>query len=100
MKINLSTYEAANILLKDEHANWSHNAALALVGYYEAREEDCGEAIDLDPVAIRCDWTEYSSIEEASKYYSNVLAPEPALEYFTYRTNVIVFDGGVLIQQF
>ena len=100
MKIELSTHEAANILLKDEHANWSHNAALALVGYYEALEEDCGEAIDLDPVAIRCDWTEYSSIKAASKAYSNVLAPEPALEYFMERTTVIVFEGGVLIHQF
>ena len=100
MKINISTHEAVNILLNDEYANWSRGAALALVGYYEALEEDCGEPIDLDPVVTRNDWTEYSSIEEASKAYSNVLAPEPALEYFTERTTVIVFEGGILIQQF
>ena len=97
MKIELSTCEAANILLKDEHANWSRGAALALVDYYESIENECGESIDFDPVAIRCAWTEYSSIEEASKAYSNVLAPEPSLEYFTERTNVIVFESGVLI---
>ena len=28
MKIELSTHEAADILLNDEYANWSHNAAL------------------------------------------------------------------------
>ena len=100
MKIELSTSQAVDILLKDEYANWSHNAALALIEYYEALEEDLCEPIDLDPVAIRCDWTEYSSIEDASKAYSSVLAPEPGLEYFTYRTNVIVFEGGILIQQF
>lgn len=100
MKIELSTSQAVDILLKDEYANWSRAAALALVGYYEALEEDCGEAIDLDPVAIRCDWTEYSSIGEAGKDYSNALAPNPGLEYFTERTNVIAFEGGVLIQQF
>ena len=100
MKIELSTYEAADILLNDEYANWSRGAALALVGYYESIENECGESIELDHVAIRCDWTEYSSIEEASKAYSNVLAPEPALEYFTERTTVIVFEGGILIQQF
>ena len=100
MKAELSTLEAANILLKDEHANWSRGAALALVDYYESIENECGESIELDHVAIRCDWTEYSSIEEASKDFSNVLAPEPALEYFTGRTTVIVFEGGVLIQQF
>ena len=100
MKIELSTHEAANILLKDEHANWSRGAALALIEYYESIENECGEPIDIDIVAIRCDWTEYTSIEEAGKDYSNVLAPEPALEYFTERTNVIVFEDGVLIQQF
>lgn len=100
MKIELSTSQAVDTLLKDEYADWSHNAAIALIEYYESIENECGEPIDLDPVAIRCDWTEYSSIEEAGKAYSNVLAPEPALEYFTERTNVIVFEGGVLIQQF
>ena len=99
MKIELSTQEAVNILLNDEYANWSRGAALALIEYYESIENECGEPIDFDPVAIRCDWTEYSSIDEASKAYSNVLAPEPALEYFTERTTVIVFEGGVLIQR-
>ena len=100
MKIEITTSQAVDILLNDEYANWSRGAALALIEYYESIENECGEPIDLDIVAIRCDWTEYSNIKEASKAYSNVLAPEPALEYFTYRTNVIVFEGGVLIQQF
>jgi hypothetical protein len=100
MKIELSTSQAVDILLKDEIANWSYSAALALIEYYEALEEDLGEPIYIDPVAIRCDWTEYSNIEEASKAYSSVLAPDPGLEYFTERTNVIVFEGGVLVQQF
>ena len=68
MKIELSTQQAADFLLKDKYANWSRNAALALVEYYESLEEDCGEFIKLDAVAIRCYWAEYSSIEEAVKY--------------------------------
>ena len=105
MKIELSTYEAADILLKDEYANWSPEAALALVEYYEALEKDYGESIDLDRVALRCDWTEYTCIEEAVEDYDEDFAffPKPneaALEYFKDRTTVIVFEGGVLIQQF
>ena len=100
MKIELNTYEAADILLKDEYSNWSHNAALALIEYYESIENECGEPIDIDIVAIRCDWTEYSSIEEAGTHYPDALEGDNALEYFTERTTVIVFEGGVLIQQF
>lgn len=101
MKIELSTYEAANILLEDEFANWSHNAALALIEYYESLEEDLGESIDLDRVAIRSDWSEYKNAVEAAKDYSELKDSEQAaLEYFRDRTNVICFDGGLLIQQF
>ena len=100
MKIELCTYEAADILLKDEYAKWSREAALALVEYYEALEEDCGESIELDPIAIRCDWTEYTCIEEAGMHFHDDLSEDEAMEYFMEVTTVIVFEGGVLIQQF
>jgi hypothetical protein len=97
MKIELSTQEAVNILLKD----WSYNAALALVEYYESLEEELGESIDLDRVAIRCDWSEYESAVEAAKDYSELSDSEQAaLAYFRDRTNVITFEGGLLIQKF
>ena len=105
MKIELSTHEAANMLLEDKSAKWSYKAALALVEYYESLEQDLGESIDLDRVAIRCDWSEYESVAEALEYYDEdfSLFPNPdeaALAYFEERTNVISFDGGLLIQQF
>ena len=105
MKIELSTQQAADILLKDDYAKWSYNAALALVEYYEALEEECDVEINLDRVAIRCDWTEYASIEEAVEDYGEDFSycckpNESALEYFMEVTTVIVFEGGILIQQF
>ena len=105
MKIELSTYEAANILLEDEFANWSHNAALAIIEYYEGLEEDLGESIDLDRVAIRGDWSEYKSVAEAVECYDEDWEEgkkrrEAALAYFKERTNVITCEGGLLIQPF
>ena len=105
MKIELSTHQAADILLKDEYANWSRGAAHALVEYFESLEEDCGESMDLDTVAIRCEWSEFESIEEVVTYYDEDFSffPNPreaAIEYFMSRTNVIFFEGGVLIQEF
>ena len=103
MKIELSTSQAIDILLNDEYANWSRGAALALIEYYEALEDDLGATIDLDPVAIRCDWTEYSSIKEWAKDHSCVSlfdTDEHIREYIEDRGHLIEFDGGVLIQQF
>ena len=100
MKIELSTHQAADILLKDEYANWTRGAALALVEYFESLEEDCGESIDLDAVAIRCEWSEFESIFEAAEYYHDEMSKDEAIEYFMSRTNVIFFEGGVLIQEF
>ena len=56
----LSTYEAADKLRQD----FSREAAFALVEYYEQMEQDTGETIEFDRVAIRCDWSEFASIEE------------------------------------
>jgi hypothetical protein len=109
MKIELNKYEAANILLEDEFANWSRAAAYALVEYYESLEEELGESIDLDRVSIRCDWNQYDSATKALEYYGQLPtyyekcfddSEKGALEYFKERTTVIVFDGGLLIQQF
>ena len=41
---------------------------LALFEYYEECEEGSGTAIELDPIAICCDWTEYTYAEAVSAY--------------------------------
>ena len=101
MKIELSTYEAADILLKDEYANWSRAAALALIEYYESIENECGESIDLDRVAIRCEWSEYTNASEAYKdRYAESMNEAEARLFFDEYSTVIPFKGGILIQQF
>ena len=63
MKQTLSTTEAADILLQDDSANWTRRGSLKLIEWYEALEEEDfaedGEQMELDCVAIRCEWTEY-----------------------------------------
>lgn len=43
---------------------FSHAGAYALFQYLEQLEDDIGEDLDFDPVAIRVEFSEYSSIEE------------------------------------
>ena len=101
MKTLLNTKDVANALTKDEYANWSQNGALALAEYLDEYEESTGEELELDPVAIRCEFTEYeSAIEAAAQYTSEFTTEAAALEYLEDHTSVITFDGGVIIQDF
>ena len=50
----------------------SYHGSSALFDYFEQLEEDMGENIDFDPIAIRCDYSEYGSFEELRKDYSDI----------------------------
>jgi hypothetical protein len=110
----LSTSEAVDILTADQYAGWSAAGARALVEYLEQVEEEGGERIEIDPVAIRCDYSEYTSAVEAAsdlsdwEYrpdesgadYDEDEVEEHARQYLQDRATVIVFDGGVIVQAF
>jgi len=72
MKTTLSTSDIARSLHRDDNANWSWNGAKALAEYLEQLEEETGEEMELDVCAIRCDFSEYESLEAwASDYFRN-----------------------------
>jgi hypothetical protein len=106
MKVILSTNEITNELCRDEFAGWSYNGARALAEYLEEYEQSTGEEIEFDPVAIRCEFTEYENVNEAAAQYTPVYwgltytDKKGALEYLQDHTTVIEFDGGVIIQDF
>jgi hypothetical protein len=117
MKKTLSTYEIADLLTDDENANWSRAGAFALAEYLEDIEADSGQEMEFDVVAIRCDFAEYSSLQDwAVEYYGGV--PE-ALEglgieddmdlddledeirsYVHNEGTLIEFNGGIIVSSF
>lgn len=108
----LSTSDAVDILTADQYAGWSAAGARALVEYLEELEEETGERIEIDPVALRCEFSEYSSAVEAAAEAGWVgttdddedAAEEAALEWLRDRTVALVFDGrdasGVIVGSF
>ena len=99
--------------------NFSHNGKIALFDYLENYEEETGEKIELDIVALCCDYAEYkTALEGAQNYgYEEVVDLEPhgsvdlqevaeleekqAREWLEDRTQVInVEGGGVIIANF
>ena len=63
MKTTLSVYEIADLLKRDENAGWSYNGAQALA---EVLNDSMPEDEEFDRVAIRCDFSEYTSALEAA----------------------------------
>lgn len=79
-------------------------ARRALFEYLEEFENSTGTELELDPVGICCEWCEYPSALEAAKDYGFKdgidSKDETPLEWLENRTQVIEFNGGVVIQQF
>jgi hypothetical protein len=120
MKTTLTTSAAANILAEDEYSSFSRLGAFALVEYLEQLEEDCGEEMEFDSVAIRCDFAEYGSALECAvdhgwSHEADILDSddnlrpddevaeeneERALRWLQDRAQVIEFDGGIIVSNF
>ena len=53
----------------DRENNFSYWGRIALFEYFEQLEEDLGEQIEFDPIAICCEYTEYESLDELNEVY-------------------------------
>ena len=123
MKTTLTTTEAAHRLIDDENANWSRAGAFAIVEYLEELEEDCGDEIEFCPVSLRCDYSEYDSLEDWGSYYfanhvqavfelnlnidgdgkieeSSDEIDEAIRDYIRDRGTLLEFDGGIIVSSF
>ena len=112
MKKALDTYGIANALLADDNANWTRSGALALAEHLEQIEEDCDTEIEFDRVAIRCEYSEFSSLLKCAEYYLTAERIAEVLEdseegddevlrdYIRDHGQFIEFDGGIIVSSF
>ena len=71
MKTTLSTTQAADLLMKFEAFGTcidAYNLCHSMVEWLEQYEEDTGEELELDPVAIRCEYRALT-LDEAVREY-------------------------------
>jgi hypothetical protein len=119
MKITVSVDDFCEAFRKYGRGdNFTRAGLFALFDYLESYEQDTGEEVELDPIAICCDYSEYASAWDAMYEYQPDDMPTPeledgcdlveldeaqqaaALEWLEDRTTVIQFDDGVIIQAF
>jgi hypothetical protein len=68
--------------------NFSYHGLRALFDYIEELEDDISEQLELDVIAISCDWTEWESLEDYQEQYS-----AESMEDIEDITTVIYIDG-------
>ena len=113
----MTTYEIAHELLQDSNAAWTYAGAFALAEQLQMLEEDSGEEMEFDHVAIRCDYSEYVSFEDFREQYfageeqcrdaigADEDTDEEELDELTRKyiedfADLIEFDGGIITSSF
>ena len=78
--------------------NFSRAGLSALYDYFEQLEEDIGNPIELDVIAICCEYSEYESLEEFQEDYGDDYQSIDEIEQVT--TVIPIDDDGFIILQF
>jgi hypothetical protein len=109
MKQTIDEFQFINAFMEIRPNNFTRAGLFALYNYLEEYEESTGEEIELDVIALCCEYTEYESIVELKSAYDHdneleeIVDVERIVEYFTDRTAVITINKGLhgfIIQNF
>ena len=78
--------------------NFTYEGKQALFDYLEELENELDESIEFDPVALSCDYTEYSDFKELQGNYWDI----ETMEELENLTTVIMLEGsdGFIIQDY
>lgn len=94
----ISKYDFARAFEQVRPDNFSRAGLSALYEYLEQLEEDIGNPIELDVIAICCEYAEYESLEEFQEDYGDDYQSIDEIEQAT--TVIPVDDSGFIILQF
>lgn len=108
MKTTVTSYKFVEAFRAcGRETQFSRAALFALFEHFEIIEQYQDEEIEFDPIAICCEFAEYSSAREAADDYGfepdgddDDAREKSALEWLQNQTKVVEFDGGIVIQQF
>lgn len=95
--INQNDFTHAFISLRP--SNFSYEGLLALFDWFEEYEDSAGSQIELDVIAICCEYAEYDSLKDFQNHYGDEYE---SLEDIENRTTLIKIEDedSFIIQQF
>ena len=79
--------------------DWDIETMRALFEWLESLEDDTGENIEFDPIALRCSWTEHDSVKA---FNEDTTSAFETVEDLSEHTQVIEVTGNnkILVQEF
>ena len=72
MKQTINKYQFERAFKEVRPDNFTYEGLNALYEYFEGYEEDTGEEIELDVIAICCEYTEYKNLKDLQYNYYNI----------------------------
>ena len=98
MKQSINMYDFERAFKNFERDNFSYDGLKALFEYLEDYEEDTGEEVELDVIALCCDYMEYDSLNEYNNDYGTKYSEIDAIQDDT--TLIKIDDNSFIIQQY
>ena len=114
--VSESMFRDAFLMSNERKETFSYEGLTALYNYLTELEDGCSEEMELDVIALCCEYTEYKSADEAACEYfdyegmtydedgGELETPEEvelkALNFLADKTTVIQFDSGIIIAEF
>ena len=109
MKTNVSRNDFIDAFRRmGRNDQFSYAALRALFDHIKEMESDTGEEYELDVFGLCCEWQEFKTALEAAIEYGfdgdededEDAREEAALDWLRDQTQVVDFDGGVLVMGF
>ena len=98
MKQTINEYQFTEAFKRIRPNNFSYEGLKALFEWFEEFENDTGEEMELDVIAICCDYMEYDSLNEYNRDYDKEY--EEIDEIADDTTLIKIDDERFIIQQY
>ena len=95
MKQTITEYQFIDSFTGNYKDNFSYEGKQALFDFLEEIESELDEEIELDPIALCCEYTEYENIAELQENYTDIESMEDLEDH----TCVIMIDDQSFIIQ-
>ena len=97
MKQTINFYDFQTAFENSRPDNFTREGLETLYEMLEEYEEDTGEELELDVIALCCDFTEYESLEELISAYDCIETEDDIADHTWYRQTE---TNGYIIQNF
>jgi tRNA A37 threonylcarbamoyltransferase TsaD len=94
MKTTVNIYDFQRAFKAYDRDNFSYEGLKALFEHLEQYEDDTGEEVELDVIALCCEFTEYACLEDFQEDYGEEFK---TLEEIGEHTTVIPVEHSALI---